>query len=161
MNAKQEESLLQKFVTRFIFVMMGVIFMYSSLSIRSIYAIFLLILGIALSAYGLGSLLSTIGAMDKLRKKSIHENKSGVIWVWIVCFFTMILYAIAWFALGWAFNIFYDAITSLYTFPPPLNFAVTFMMTVIAWHPILMFFGLLLWAYVNSQRREDVTYPTY
>jgi hypothetical protein len=94
-------------------------------------------------------------------RRSFKDNRSGIIWVWAVCFLSIIVYSIAWFSLGWGFNLFIDAIEASYTFESPTDVTVALLKTVVAWHPIIFVFGMILWALVNSQRREDVTYPRY
>jgi len=91
--------------------------------------------------------------------RSLKSNKRGAIWIWAVCFMAIIVYSIVWFALGWAFNLFIDSLELSYTFTSPADLTVQFIKIVVAWHPILFILGMLLWAYVNSQRREEVTYP--
>jgi hypothetical protein len=64
-----------------------------------------------------------------------------------------------WFAMGMASSVFFEAMTSFYTLPAPMNLTASAILSVISVNPLLMLGGLILWAYVNSGRREDVTYP--
>ncbi|RLC77523.1 MAG: hypothetical protein DRJ03_26710 [Chloroflexi bacterium] len=91
--------------------------------------------------------------------RSFRRDKRAVLWIWAVCFTAIIVYSMAWFSMGWAVLEFMDSVESSYTFSSPADTTVTFIRTVIAWHPIFFIFGMLLWAFVNSQRREEVTYP--
>lgn len=92
-------------------------------------------------------------------KRSLRSNRSGIVWVWVACLVAIVLYSIVWFAMGMASSVFFEAMTSIYTFPAPMNLTAAAILSVIAVNPMLMLGGLILWAYVNSGRREDVTYP--
>jgi len=52
-----------------------------------------------------------------------------------------------------------EQIEGVYDFPAETIPAINLIKAVMGWFLILMTLGLLLWAYVNSQRREDITYP--
>ena len=94
-----------------------------------------------------------------LPAKSFKSNKRGAIWIWAVCLLSIIVYAITWFSLGWAFDLFVTSIQAAYTFPSQATVTISFICTVVYLHPIFFILGMLLWAFVNSQRREEVTYP--
>ena len=87
------------------------------------------------------------------------RNKRGALWIWAVCLLSIVTLAVAWFTLTWPVFMFIDAIQEHYTFPAQVQPAISLIVAVMGWFLILMSLGLLLWAYVNSQRREEVTYP--
>jgi hypothetical protein len=91
--------------------------------------------------------------------RSLRKNQSGVIWIWAICLLAIVLYSICWFSLGWPLYMVIDTVEASYTFPAQATNTINLMRLVIAWHPIFFIFGMLLWAFVNSQRREEVTYP--
>lgn len=91
-------------------------------------------------------------------KRKFLNNKSGVAWVWAVCFIAMGIYTMAWYATGLATMMTIDALEATYTYPAPMSTTITFIRTLFAWHPFIMLIGLALWAFINSQRREDQTY---
>jgi len=71
----------------------------------------------------------------------------------------IVVLAMAWFTLTWPTFQIIAFIENVYTFPTEAAPAITLIKNVIAWFLIIMALGLLLWAYVMSQRKEDVTYP--
>lgn len=102
---------------------------------------------------------------DKARKKMVNEverfkeDTHGVMWVWAVCLLTIVVMSMAWFTLSWPAFMIIDAVLASYNFPPTARLAITLTSNVISWFLILMVLGLVLWAFVNSQRKEDVSYP--
>jgi len=48
--------------------------------------------------------------------KSLRRNRSGLIYVWVVCFFAIVIYSIAWFVLGWPAMMTIQAVEDAYTF---------------------------------------------
>lgn len=101
--------------------------------------------------------------MSKLRKflRDFRDNRRGIVWVWAVVLMALVVYSIAWFTLGWAAMEVIDAVEASYTFEEPAANTVTLMKTVIAWHPIIVVFGWILYGYVNSQRRDPRIYEEY
>lgn len=91
------------------------------------------------------------------------RNKKGAVFVWALCFFCMVVYSIVWFAAGLAFEMYIEAIEDIHTFESPMDTTIDLIKAVFAWHPILMIIGLIVIAFVQSQRREEVTgpYPYY
>jgi hypothetical protein len=92
---------------------------------------------------------------------SLKKNKHGILWIWAVCLMAIVVMALAWMTLTWPVYLIIEQIESVFTFPTAAQSAVDILKTVIAWFLVLFVLGMLLWAYVNSQRREDVTYPAY
>lgn len=90
--------------------------------------------------------------------KSLRRNRSGLIYVWVVCFFAIVIYSIAWFVLGWSAMMTIQAVEDAYTFTGPAATTVDLVKTVIAWHPLIFIFGMIIWALVNSHKREYVSY---
>lgn len=112
-------------------------------------------LGAGLSLFGVALALNII----RVSEKTFRKNKRGALWIWAVCLLSLTVLALAWFVLTWPTFMIIDYIESVYTFPPEAAPAITLVKNVLGWFLILMSLGLLLWAYVNSQRREEVTYP--
>lgn len=130
-------------------------FMFIGLSlIPSEYAYSFLLIGLP-SIIG-GSFFACLEIMS-----TIKTDKHGVLWVWVVCLMAIVVMALAWFTLTWPVYLMIQQIESLFTFPTGAQSAVDLVKTVIAWFLVFFVLGMLLWAYVNSQRREDVTYPAY
>lgn len=90
--------------------------------------------------------------------KRFKDDKRGVLWIWAVCFLTIIVMSIAWFSLSWPAFMILDQILASYNFNSTARLAITLVSNVISWFLILMVLGLLFWAFVNSGRREDQTY---
>lgn len=94
-----------------------------------------------------------------LKKRSLRRNQSAIIWVWAVCFLAITVNSIAWLVLGWPTYIALDAIESSYTFPSVATGTIALIRYVVALEPVMVITGMILWAYVNSGRREEPTYP--
>ncbi len=98
---------------------------------------------------------------DNMLVKEINrfkDDKRGIMWVWAVCLLTIVVMSMAWFTLSWPAFMIIDAVLASYNFPPTARLAITLTGNVISWFLIMMVLGLLLWAFVNSQRREETTY---
>ena len=93
-------------------------------------------------------------------KMQVHPYfPSRALWIWAISLMTIVVYSIAWFTLAWPYYMVVEAVENSYTFESPADLTIDLMNTVVEWHPIIMILGLLLWAFVASQRREDITYP--
>jgi len=124
------------------------------------FGVFFLCLGIGFAIMGWASMFF-IFCPDEWAslKKAFRRNRRGAIWIWAVCLLALVVLAMGWFTLTWPTYMIINYIESVYTFPPEAQPAVTLMKNVIAWFLIFMALGLLLWAYVASQRREEISYP--
>jgi hypothetical protein len=91
--------------------------------------------------------------------RDFRDDRSAIIWVWAVCFLTITVNSLAWLVLGWPTYLALDAIEASYTFPSVATNTIALIRYVVAAEPILVILGMLLWAYVNSGKREDATYP--
>jgi len=121
-------------------------------------AVFSLALGMGLMFIGVLLAFNFIRVSEK-RLKKLKENKRGALWIWAVALLAIVTLAIGWFALTWPAFMLIEQIEGVYDFPAETIPAINLIKAVMGWFLILMTLGLLLWAYVNSQRREDVTYP--
>lgn len=88
-------------------------------------------------------------------KRFVKDN-SGVVWVWAVVIIGLIIYSLVWFSTGFALMEVIDVVEGEYTFASPISHASLFIKTMFQYHPLLFLFGMLLWAYVNSQRKVQV-----
>jgi hypothetical protein len=93
------------------------------------------------------------------RLNHFREDHRGIVSIWIVCFISLGVYSILWFTLGWATFKIIDIMTSSFSYPPPAMLTINLMELVLRWHPILFFFGMLLWAFNMSQKGEETTVP--
>ena len=82
-----------------------------------------------------------------------------VVWVWVVCVISIALTAFVWLIFTWPVTMIIDTVEQGEGWPPEASTTIAFLRTIFMVIPILLILGLLLWAYVNSQRRETVTYP--
>jgi hypothetical protein len=71
------------------------------------------------------------------------------------------VYAISFYVLVYPTLQLIGIVEGLTSWDPNAAFTLNLVKTVLNWHPILFIIGMLIWAFVNSQRREDVTYPAY
>jgi hypothetical protein len=114
--------------------------------------------------YGIGAMLTGIGvilifSLVYSEDKKVVRAKRGAMWIWAVCLLSIGVLALGWFVLMWPTYMIIQTIEGAYNFPPEATGAIGLIKTVIAWFLILMALGLLLWAFVSSQRREEITYP--
>lgn len=86
--------------------------------------------------------------------KNLKKDKRGVIWVWTIIIVGLFVYSLIWFTTGWAFIEVADAVEDQYTFTGSASYAASFMRLMFEYHPILFLFGMILWGYINSQRRD-------
>jgi len=98
------------------------------------------------------------GSLEKVRTFELLKNKKGALWLWAVAVLTIMVMAIAWFALTWPTFMLIEKVEGEYNFPAEVQPAIAFIKVVLEWFLILMAFGLLLWIFVNSQRKKDVVY---
>ena len=139
-----------------VFVCIGVAAMVTGTVVQQFeLAVLCFTFGVGFSLFGVGLMLN----LFRVTEKKFAEDKSGALWIWAVCLLSIVVLAMGWFTLTWPTFIIIEYIESVYTFPPEASNAITLIKTVMGWFLILMALGLLLWAYVMSQRREDVTYP--
>jgi len=125
-------------------------------------AMFLFIVGVACSILGTLALLMDFHALERFRvlhEKRMRQAQSGIVFVWAMCFFAICIYSIMWFILGWPAMAILDIYEAGYSGIYQVATTIAFIKAVIKWHPFLMIIGLLIWAFVSSQRREDITYP--
>ena len=118
-------------------------------------AFFFWFAGIGLSCVALASAFSFFAGEEK----KFAKDKRAALWIWAVCLLSIAVLALGWFTLSWPTYMIIETIENVYAFPPEAESAINLIKNVIGWFLILMSLGLLLWAFVNSQRREEVTYP--
>jgi len=82
-------------------------------------------------------------------------DKKAVIWIYSVIILGTLCYSIIWFATGWAVFEVADASEAIFDMGEPIATTATIMRLFFQYHPIMFFFGMMLWAYVNSQRRRE------
>jgi len=88
-------------------------------------------------------------------EEGLRMNNKGALWLWSVAILTIIVMALAWFVLTWPTFMIIDFVESQYTFQGSSAYAATFVKNVLSWFLVLMSLGLLLWLYVNSQRKSE------
>lgn len=86
-------------------------------------------------------------------------NNRGVTWIWVSCLIAIVVFSISWFVLSYPALAIIDSLSG--SMPSDQQWVLAIARTVLQWFPILMIFGLLLWAYVRSQRPQEVSYPYY
>ena len=178
MDDREAEKRLEWMLFDCVFIVLGIVGMFSSqfLTPYTGLTVFIITFGICATFTGITvfEMVHLTYSVDKhmkelinfpqLRKEITQElehfktDKSGILWVWAVCFLTIIVMSIAWFTLSWPAFMILDAILAAYSFPPSARLAITLVSNVISWFLILMTLGLLFWAFINSGRRETETY---
>lgn len=112
--------------------------------------------GLVFTAFGMSLKLSKV---SKETLKRLKQDRRGALWIWAVCLLAIVTLAMGWFTLTWPAFIIIDTIESKFDFPPEATAPISLIKAVMGWFLIFMSLGLLLWAFVHSQRREEVTYP--
>lgn len=86
--------------------------------------------------------------------KRFRHDKRGAVYAWIIVLIFMFTYATIWFTAGWAAMQVVDTAEEQNDFGTEATGVIDFLKNVFAWHPIIVFVGLILYALVNSQRRD-------
>ena len=99
--------------------------------------------------------------MNGLKKFLIRfrDGKSAIVWVWAVCLLSIVVHSMAWLVLCWPMYVTLDAIEASYTFPSQATNTINLIRSVAALEETVFVLGMLAWAFINSSRREEVTYP--
>jgi archaellum biogenesis protein FlaJ (TadC family) len=166
MNSKNRYEKLETLYKGLMLIVVGVamIFLLPNMFTDIYVSLFLFLGGVAFIGFGLAECGLTLHWQEKLlkwhRQRMKHADE-GVVWVWAVCLAGIVMYAIAYYALVMPTLQMIGIVESMTTFDASAGVTLGFVKVVLNWHPILFIVGLLLWAYVNSVRREDVTYPIY
>ena len=96
---------------------------------------------------------------EKVMRRLLRDRKGSILWVWIVCLLSIVTMAFLWFIWTWPVNILVDTVVNMMGLPPEATTTITFLRAIFFILPIIIVLGLLVWAFVMSQKREDVTYP--
>lgn len=143
-----------------IFALFGLLFVFGSGYISALdLALMVFSAGVCLTVIGLFLTVNWIRPF--LPKRKLRENTRGIVWVWVVALATLALMAIAWWSLGQVAFMVMDQVESQYAFPSESLATIGFVRNVLAFFLLIMTVGIIVWALVNSARREDVTYPVY
>ena len=86
--------------------------------------------------------------------KRFKRDKRAVVYAWVIVLVLMFTYAVVWFTAGWAAMKFVDTAEEQFTFSDRESGIITLAKNIFAWHPVIVFIGYLLYAIVNSQRRD-------
>lgn len=148
-----------------ILLCIGLTLMFSSQLIPGIeptFAWFIFLGGFSFTFFGIAEIALTLHWVERFRK--LHERRmrhanSGVVWVWAVCLAGIVVYAIAFYSLVYPTLQLIGVVEDMTSWDPNAAVTLNLVKVVLNWHPIFFILGLILWAFVNSVRREDVTYP--
>ena len=78
--------------------------------------------------------------------------------VWVVVLIGIIVYCMAWYAMGYAALEIISAVEASVTVEPQWDSVITLLKAAVAWHPIISLAGWLAWGFVCSMRRDVRTY---
>ena len=95
----------------------------------------------------------------RIDMRTLKKNKQGALYIWAVCLLSLVVLAMGWFTLTYPTFMIIEMIEGMYNFPPEATAGIGLIKSVLGWFLILMALGLIIWAFVASSRREDVTYP--
>lgn len=84
----------------------------------------------------------------------LKNDNRGAVWAWVIALVFMFTYAVIWFTAGWAAMEVVSTVESQNDFNSQQSGVIVFLKNVFAWHPIIVFIGLILYGLVYSQRRD-------
>ena len=100
------------------------------------------------------------GKMEKARIGNVRVN--NITFVWAMVFLGIVIYAVAWFALGLASMMIIDALVAAFSGMLTLSSDALQVISLLRWvillHPIFAMFGWLLWGFLNSAKRDVSRY---
>lgn len=86
--------------------------------------------------------------------KSPRGTRIIIVWSW--AFFAILTYSIVWFILAPIHYAIVQAFSDL--IPAPYDQIANILILVMEYHPIMAVFGWLIWAFINSARRDVQQY---
>lgn len=92
-------------------------------------------------------------------KKFVKDNR-GAIFAWVIAFVMIFAYSAIWFTAGWAALEVVETAEAEFDLEDRALGNIDLAKTVFAFHPVIVIVGYLLYALVNSQRR-DVRVDSY
>lgn len=124
------------------------------------------VMGVGLAFLTKGADLGEEYLVRKRASPSIVDDEKGIVWVWVVAICAWAIMAIAYFALSTVLYIVLDSVEawapwSGHAWESQYMATIELTRNVCAWFLIIMTVGLLMWALINSARREDQTFPAY
>lgn len=83
-----------------------------------------------------------------------RHDKHASVYAWIIILIFMFTYAVIWFTAGWAAMRVVETTEEQYAFEDRADGVIDLLKNVFAWHPIIVFIGLLLYGFVSSQKKD-------
>lgn len=77
-----------------------------------------------------------------------------IVYVWILVFAGMAIYAIGWYTLGTVALAVIQAIENSFNFPPPWDSVTAFIKNCVYFHPIISLVGWMIWGFLQSTRKN-------
>lgn len=93
-----------------------------------------------------------IQCMNKLRH--FFKDNHAAIFAWVVAFVMIFTYSVIWFTAGFAAMKVVDTAEEQFEFEDRATNTIDLVKTIVAYHPIIVIVGYLLFAFVSSQRRD-------
>lgn len=90
--------------------------------------------------------------------KSLVKNREGIVYVWVAALLLICMYSIAWFTLVLPAFTVMDSVETAREWTGSEQQVFNLARLVLQWHPLIMIFGLTIWALVNSAKKEYQTY---
>ena len=86
-------------------------------------------------------------------------SRGNIAYIWSMALITIAIFELFYFTVGRIGFEILGMAEVMFDWTSPADLLIVFCRYVWIWFPVLMILGVLLWAYVSSQRPQDVTYP--
>lgn len=133
---------------------LGVVLMYASALCSPELGLFTFCLGLGFSTIGIYTLIFTMHKLNVGQKQN-----AGIVWVWVTFAMLIGVFGICYISVLWPMMLLLDTVEGMYAFVDPITSVISLIRLVITWVGFIVIIGGIIWALVNSMRREDVTYP--
>ncbi len=113
---------------------------------------------------GFFAFMGIVSAREKfkiyMQNRKKHRN-TGIIWVWTVAALTLFVFSIIWATIGFVSHYYLETVTALFPDAYVGNMGKSLQTIDMTFFllPLIIIGGVLLWAVVNSMRREEVSQP--
>jgi len=74
--------------------------------------------------------------------------------VWVVVFVALVAYAMTWYVFAYMITEVIAGFQGAYSFPSGADAVVTVLQYVVAWHPLIVIFGWILYGFLRSTHRD-------
>jgi len=91
--------------------------------------------------------------------RSFRRNRRGIVWVWVVWVIAVFFISLVWLVFLYPVSQLTETVEDAGLVPSEGQTTIDFLKTLYFVSPVIMIFGLTVWAYLRAQRPQEVTYP--